>query len=114
MKGRVGRIESGETRTSDVVPADIVQGAVRSAAERIGIECGLQQIFDGGVAWHTVIDDSPTPDAELLLELFGPGLTVVECQVVGRAAAERRHNLFCRQVPTGFCLCPWYRHSNGK
>src|SRR5262245_39477091 len=98
MKRRVGRIEGGETRTAEVIPPDIVQGAVRSAAEGIGIKGGLQQIFDGGVAWHTVIDDSPTVDAQFLLEFFWPGLTIAQRQVVGRAAAERRHDLLRRQL----------------
>src|SRR5260221_11327900 len=68
MKIGIGRIEMGNMRVAQVVPADIVDGAARRLAELGLIERRLDQVFDRRVARHPVIDDEEAALAVTLLE----------------------------------------------
>src|SRR5882757_6021822 len=101
MKIGIGRIEMGDMRVAQVVPADIVDGAARRLAELGLIERRLDQVFDRRVARHAVIDDEEAALAVTLLERGGepvaPGVAFARGDIVGRRAAEGRHDVARRQ-----------------
>ena len=102
MEVGIGRVEMGNVRVTQVVPADIVDGAARRLAEPGLIEFRLDQMFDRGVARHTVIDDEEAPLAFALLERGGeaiaPGVAFAGADIVGRRAAEGRHDVARREL----------------
>src|SRR5262249_24217916 len=85
----------------DVVPADVVESAVRSTAERIGVERGLHKVLDRRVAGYPVIDYRPSIGAELLLEAIGPCLALGSRNVGGGAAAEHGDHAVALELGRG-------------
>ncbi len=92
----------GNVRVAQIVPANIVDGATRRLAELVLIEFRLDQVFDRGVARHAVIDDEEAPLALALLERGGeaiaPGVAFAGADIVGRRAAEGRHDIARREL----------------
>src|SRR5260370_38208470 len=101
MKVGIGRIETGDVRVAQVVPADIVDGAAWRLAELGLIERCLDQMFDRRVARHAMIDDEEAALAFALLEGSGkpvaPGVAFARADVVGLRTAEGRHDVARRQ-----------------
>src|SRR5260370_22822081 len=97
MKVGIGRIETGDVRVAQVVPADIVDGAAWRLAELGLIERCLDQMFDRRVARHAMIDDEEAALAFALLEGSGkpvaPGVAFARADLVCRLLLEKKNNV---------------------